>query len=133
VKDKGLFVHKDPNSKVMSTVYETMYILRPDLGDEAVDQAISRYQDMLKESGAEMLETQHRGKRRLAYEINRYREGIYIQMNYEAPGSAIAPMERAMRLSEEVIRYLTICFEEPAEGATERQPEAIPSAAPLGS
>ncbi len=119
----------------MSTLYETMYILRPDLGDEAVDQAISRYQDMLKESGAEDMETQHRGKRRLAYEINRYREGIYIQMNYQAPGTAIAPMERAMRLSEDVIRYLTICFEEPAEGSTERlgDIEPIASAAPLGS
>ena len=75
----------------MSTLYETMYILRPDLGDEAVDQAISTYQDMLSEAGATDLETQHRGKRRLAYEINRHREGIYIQMNYAAPGTAIAP------------------------------------------
>ncbi len=118
----------------MNTLYETMYILRPDLGDEAVDQAIVRYQDMLKESGAEMLETQHRGKRRLAYEINRYREGIYIQMNYQAPGTAIAPMERAMRLSEEVIRYLTILFEEPSETSDREIEAAIPaSAAPLGS
>ncbi|NJM96387.1 MAG: 30S ribosomal protein S6 [Phormidesmis sp. RL_2_1] len=114
------------------TLYETMYILRPDLSDEAVDQAISHYQDMLKESGADMLETQHRGKRRLAYEINRYREGIYIQMNYQAPGTAIAPMERAMRLSEDVIRYLTILFEAPSE-QSERQPEIIETAAPLGS
>jgi small subunit ribosomal protein S6 len=119
----------------MNTLYETMYILRPDLGDEAVDQAISRYQDMLKESGAEMLETQHRGKRRLAYEINRYREGIYIQMNYQAPGTAIAPMERAMRLSEEVIRYLTIIFEEPSEESGQRREEIEInlSGAPLGS
>ncbi|MEO1619563.1 MAG: 30S ribosomal protein S6 [Cyanobacteria bacterium J06632_3] len=116
----------------MSTLYETMYILRPDLGDEAVDQAISRYQDMLSEAGADMMETQHRGKRRLAYEINRFREGIYIQMNYQAPGTAIAPMERAMRLSEEVIRYLTIRFEEPSE-ESEREPEPTESAAPLGS
>jgi small subunit ribosomal protein S6 len=130
---KSLYDHKDPNFRVMSTLYETMYILRPDLGDEAVDQAISRYQDMLKESGAEDMETQHRGKRRLAYEINRYREGIYIQMNYLAPGTAIAPMERAMRLSEEVIRYLTICFEVPVEGSPEREPEPAASAAPLGS
>ncbi len=115
----------------MDTLYETMYILRPDLGDEAADQAISRYQDLLKEQGAEMLETQHRGKRRLAYEINRYREGIYIQMNYQAPGTAIAPMERAMRLSEDVIRYLTILFEEPAEDSGESEETA--SAAPLGS
>lgn len=119
----------------MNTQYETMYILRPDIGDEAVDGAISRYQDMLTESGAEELETQHRGKRRLAYEINRYREGVYIQMNYRAPGTAIAPMERAMRLSEEVIRYLTIRFEEPSEessGSTGDVPD-VSSAAPLGS
>jgi len=118
----------------MSTLYETMYILRPDISDEVVDQTISRYQDMLSESGADMMETQHRGKRRLAYEINRYREGIYIQMNYQAPGTAIAPMERAMRLSEDVIRYLTIRFEEPSEESENAiESEPAESAAPLGS
>lgn len=131
---ESLYDHKDLKFRVMNTLYETMYILRPDLGDEAVDQAISRYQDMLNESGAATLETQHRGKRRLAYEINRYREGIYIQMNYEAPGTAIAPMERAMRLNEEVIRYLTIRFEEPSgDSDGDQELEATASAAPLGS
>ncbi|MBD2690175.1 30S ribosomal protein S6 [Anabaena catenula] len=92
----------------MTTVYETMYILRPDLGDEQVDQAVTKYQNLLTEQGAEKIEIQNRGKRRLAYEINRHRDGIYIQFNYTAPATAIAPLERAMRLSEEVIRYLTI-------------------------
>ena len=89
-------------------VYETMYILRPDLNDEAIYATIGKYQTMLKDQGASILETQHRGKRRLAYEIDRNREGIYIQMNYTSPGSAIAPLERAMRLSDEVIRFLTV-------------------------
>ncbi|HEY9761049.1 MAG TPA: 30S ribosomal protein S6 [Trichocoleus sp.] len=89
-------------------VYETMYILRPDLSDELVDAAIGKYQSILKEQGADILETQHRGKRRLAYEIDRHREGIYIQINYTGPGAAVAPMERAMRLSEDVLRYLTV-------------------------
>ena len=89
-------------------IYETMYILRPDLGDEAVDQAIEKYQSVLKENGAEIIETQHRGKRRLAYEISRNREGIYIQMNYRVGGGAVAALERAMRLNEDVIRYLTV-------------------------
>ncbi|MCG6134955.1 MAG: 30S ribosomal protein S6 [Nostoc sp. LLA-1] len=92
----------------MSIVYETIYILRPDLGDEQVEQAIAKYQNLLQEQGAENMEVQNRGKRRLAYEIKKHRDGIYVQMNYTGPGSAIAPMERAMRLSEEVIRYLTI-------------------------
>ncbi|NEQ30116.1 MAG: 30S ribosomal protein S6 [Leptolyngbya sp. SIO4C5] len=92
----------------MSYMYETMYILRPDLNDEAIDQEIHKYQSIAQEQGAEILETQHRGKRRLAYEIQDHREGIYIQMNYQGPGNIIAPLERAMRLSEEVIRYLTV-------------------------
>jgi small subunit ribosomal protein S6 len=91
-----------------------MYILRPDLGEEQVDQAIAKYETLLREQGAEELEIQHRGKRRLAYEIQRQREGIYIQMNYNAPGRHVAPLERAMRLSEEVIRYLTLKEEVPA-------------------
>jgi len=89
-------------------VYETMYILRSDLADEQVDQAISKYQNLLQEQGAKEIQIQHRGKRRLAYEIKKQRDGIYVQMNYQAPGTAVAPLERAMRLSDEVIRYLTI-------------------------
>jgi small subunit ribosomal protein S6 len=88
--------------------YETMYILRPDLGDELTDQAIAKYQAILVEQGAISVDTQHRGKRRLAYEINRNRDGIYVQMNYTAAGNTVAVMERAMRLGEDVIRYLTI-------------------------
>jgi small subunit ribosomal protein S6 len=89
-------------------VYETMYILRPDISDDQVNQAIVKYQNLLKEHGAEMLETQHRGKRRLAYPIDKHREGVYVQMNYRSPGNAIAIMERAMRINEQVIRFLTV-------------------------
>ncbi|WP_066379449.1 30S ribosomal protein S6 [Anabaena sp. CA = ATCC 33047] len=95
----------------MTTVYETLYILRPDLTDEQVEQAIAKYQNILQEQGAENLEIQNRGKRRLAYEIDRHRDGVYIQFNYTGPGTAIAPLERAMRLSEEVIRYLTTKYD----------------------
>lgn len=102
-----------------SFIYETMYILRPDLGEEITDQAIEKYQGILRDQGAEEIETQHRGKRRLAYEINRHREGVYVQMNYKAPGTAIAVLERAMRLSEDVVRYLTVKQEVPEPEAVE--------------
>lgn len=92
----------------MQIVYETMYILRPDLNDEQVEQAITKYENLVREQGGENIQIQNRGKRRLAYEINRQRDGIYIQLNYTGPGNIIAPLERAMRLSEEVMRYLTI-------------------------
>ncbi len=108
----------------MSNNYEMMYILRPDLGEEQVDQAIAKYQNILREQGAESIEIQHRGRRRLAYEIQRHREGIYVQMNYKAPGTHVAVIERAMRLSEEVIRYLTLTQEEP-EAETPPEPVEV--------
>lgn len=101
--------------------YETMYILRPDLGDEITDQSITKYQNILIEQGAKDIDTQHRGKRRLAYEIERQREGVYIQMNYSSGGAAIAILERAMRLSDEVIRYLTIKTDAPSPVAAEAE------------
>ncbi len=92
----------------MNYIYETMYILRPDLSEELTDQAIEKYQTILRQQGTEQIEVQHRGRRRLAYEIQRQKEGIYIQMNYKSSGAAVAVLERAMRISDEVIRYLTV-------------------------
>ncbi|MEL7035578.1 MAG: 30S ribosomal protein S6 [Cyanobacteria bacterium J06592_8] len=88
-------------------VYETMYILRPDLIDEQVEVSIAKYKDLLQEQGGENIQIQNLGKRRLAYEIDNHREGVYVQMNYTGPGGQIAVLERAMRISDDVIRYLT--------------------------
>jgi small subunit ribosomal protein S6 len=62
-----------------------MYILRPDLGEEQVDQVITKYQTLLQEQGAEQIDIQHRGKRRLAYPIQRHRDGIYIPDELQSP------------------------------------------------
>lgn len=88
--------------------YETMYILRPDIPEEEVDTHIAKYRDLVIEAGGTVLDTQMRGKRRLAYPISKHREGIYVQLNHDGDGQQVAPLERAMRLSEDVIRYLTV-------------------------
>jgi len=88
--------------------YETMYILRPDIPEEEVETHVNKYRDIVLEAGGEVLDTQMRGKRRLAYSIAKHREGIYVQLNHNGNGQQVAPLERAMRLSEDVIRYLTI-------------------------
>jgi small subunit ribosomal protein S6 len=88
--------------------YETMYILRPDIPEEEVDSHIAKYRDLVIEAGGEVLDTQMRGKRRLAYPISKHREGIYVQLNHNGDGQQVGPLERAMRLSEDVIRYLTV-------------------------
>ena len=105
----------------MSNYYEMMYILRPDLSEEQVNETVNRYQDFLNERGAENIDILNRGKRRLAYPIKKFLDGIYIQVNYQADGTQIAPLERAMRLSEEVIRYMTLKLKNPpvSEESTE--------------
>lgn len=103
----------------MSNNYEMMYILRPDLSEEQVGESIDKYKNYLSENGAENLDIQVRGKRRLAYPMGKYLDGIYIQMNYEADGTQNAPLERMMRLSEDVIRYLTIKLKKRAMIAAE--------------
>ena len=88
--------------------YETMYILRPDIPEEEVETHVTKYRDLVIEAGGEVLDNQMRGKRRLAYPIAKHRVGIYVQLNHNGDGQQVAPLERAMRLSEDVIRYLTV-------------------------
>ena len=88
--------------------YETMYILRPDIPEEEVDNHLKKYSEILEKSGTEVLDSQMRGKRRQAYPIAKHKEGIYVQLSHSGDGQQIAILEKAMRLSEDVIRYLTV-------------------------
>ena len=88
--------------------YETMYILRPDIPEEEVDSHLKKYSEILEKSGTEVLDNQMRGKRRLAYPIAKHKEGIYVQLSHKGTGQQVSTLERAMRLSEDVIRYLTV-------------------------
>ena len=90
------------------TYYETMYILRPDIPEEEVDSHLKKYSEILEKSGTKVLDSQMRGKRRLAYPIAKHKEGIYVQLSHKGNGQQVATLERAMRLSEDVIRYLTV-------------------------
>ena len=93
--------------------YETMYILRPDIAEDEVTNHIEKYNKLLEEFGATILDSQMRGKRRLAYQIAKHREGIYVQLSHQGDGQHISKVEKAMRLSEDVIRYLTVKQEGP--------------------
>ena len=93
--------------------YETMYILRPDIAEDEVTNHIDKYNKLLEELGGKVLDSQMRGKRRLAYQITKHREGIYVQLSHQGDGQHIFKIEKAMRLSEDVIRYLTVKQEGP--------------------
>ena len=93
--------------------YETMYILRPDIAEDEVTNHIDKYNKLLEEFGGTILDSQMRGKRRLSYQIAKHREGIYVQLSHQGDGQHIFKIEKAMRLSEDVIRYMTVKQEGP--------------------
>ena len=93
--------------------YETMYILRPDIAEDEVTNHINKYNKLLEEFGGTILDSQMRGKRRLAYQIAKHREGIYVQLSHQGDGQHIFKIEKAMRISEDVIRYMTVKQEGP--------------------
>ncbi len=93
--------------------YETMYILRPDIAEDEVNNHIDKYNKLLEEFGGKILDSQMRGKRRLAYQIAKHREGIYVQLSHQGDGQHIFKIEKAMRLSDDVIRYMTVKQEGP--------------------
>ncbi len=101
--------------------YEMLYILRPDMIEEQVKAQVTRYNEFLGQYGVKNLTTKIWGKRRLAYPIHKFQDGIYVQLNYDADGTQVAPLEREMRLSEEVIRFLTVRLET-------KKPQAKPEA-----
>ena len=105
--------------------YETMYILRPDIPEEEVASHLTKYRDILVETGADVLDNQMRGKRRLAYPIAKHKEGIYVQLSHNGDGQQVAVLEKAMRLSEDVIRYLTVKQEGPLPA-----PRVVPGTEP---
>ena len=90
------------------TYYETMYILRPDIPEDEVENHLKKYSEVLEKAKAVIIDNQMRGKRRLAYSIGKYKEGIYVQLSHTGEGNHVEALERSMRLSEDVIRYLTV-------------------------
>ncbi|MED4731963.1 30S ribosomal protein S6 [Aneurinibacillus migulanus] len=88
--------------------YEVMYILRPDLQEEATKANVERFSNVITEDGGEMEKVNEMGKKRLAYEIDDHREGFYVLMNFQSEPQAVNEMERLMKISDDVIRYLVV-------------------------
>jgi small subunit ribosomal protein S6 len=88
--------------------YELLYIIRPDLDEEATTALVDRLSGLVASNGGDNLTVEKWGKRRLAYEIDDYKEGQYILMNFEGEGRTSKELERVMKISEDVIRFLTV-------------------------
>jgi small subunit ribosomal protein S6 len=87
--------------------YEVMYIIRPDVEQEAVQAVTEKFQGIIS-NGGEITKHDVMGKRRLAYEINKFRDGIYVLVHFNATPEVVAELDRVMKITDEVIRYLVV-------------------------
>jgi small subunit ribosomal protein S6 len=85
--------------------YELMYIIRPELEQEALQAVVDKFQGIIQ-NGGEITKHDVMGKRRLAYEINKIRDGVYVLVNFNATPEVVTELERILKISDEVIRYL---------------------------
>ena len=97
--------------------YETIFILRPDLGENQTKQSLKRVEDIVANGGGELIETDEWGIRELAYRIKRERRGYYIRLDYVAPGPVMNEVERNLKLMDESLRHLSVMVEEDADPA----------------
>ena len=96
-----------------ATQYEILYIIRPDMTDEAKQELIARFDQILTDKGSEVVESKDWAKKRLAYEINDYREGIYHLIIVKADDAdGINEFDRLARINRDILRHMITKIEE---------------------
>ena len=123
----------------MNRTYELMFIVRPDMTEEDQDKLISTLEHAVTSSGGQVKNVEKMGKRRLAYLVRRFHEGLYILLTVEGSGGLIHELERRLRVTEPVIKFMTVRIDEEQKrldkikairDARRKQSASAPPAAP---
>lgn len=93
-------------------LYETVFIARPDISSKDVDDLVAQFSGILKDKGGNVVKTEYWGLRNLAYRVNKNRRGHYALLGVDAPADALKEMERNIRLSPDVLRYMSVKVDE---------------------
>ena len=96
----------------MNRSYEVMFILRPDVEDAEVDKIVETFSGYVTNGGGTVKQVEKMGRRRLAYTVRKCNDGIYILLIVDAPANLIAEVERRLRVSEQVIKFITVRTDE---------------------
>lgn len=96
----------------MQRAYEVMFIVRPDVTEEDLEKLVSTLQNHATSAGATVKNAEKMGKRRLAYEVKKFQEGQYVLLVLNADGKAIHELERRLRVTEPVIKFITVRTDE---------------------
>lgn len=98
--------------------YELMVVLDPNLDEAAIEALNTRIQNLVTQRGGTIEHVEAWGRKRLAYPIGRYRDGVYILSRFQMPPNAAAEIERALKLTDSVIRHLLVRAEGLAPAST---------------
>ncbi len=96
----------------MSRLYEVMFIVRPDAVEEDIDKLIAGFTTSVTNGGGVVKNAEKMGRRKLAYMVRKFNDGNYVLLTVEANGAVVAELERRLRVSEPVIKYITVRIDE---------------------
>jgi len=96
----------------MNRTYELMFIVRPDMVEEDQDKLISTLETAVTSSGGVVKSVEKMGKRRLAYVVRRFHDGLFILLTFEGSGGLVHELERRLRVTEPVIKLLSVRIDE---------------------
>jgi small subunit ribosomal protein S6 len=96
----------------MQRTYELMFILRPDMTEEDQDRLVANLEGQVGTAGGTVKSVERMGKRRLAYLVRKFQDGIYVLMVLEGDGAMVKEVERRLRVTEPVIKFITVRVDE---------------------
>ena len=96
----------------MERFYEVMFIVRPDIEDADVDKLIAGFEQTIVNGGGTLRSTEKLGRRKLAYTVRKFNDGNYVLLTVDADGKLVAELERRLRVSEPVIKFITVRMDE---------------------
>ena len=96
----------------MNRTYEVMYIVRPDLEEADLEKLIEGFSAVVTNGGGEVTNIEKLGRRRLAYIVRKFQDGIYVLLHISADGPLVAELERRLRVTEQVIKFITVRTDE---------------------
>jgi small subunit ribosomal protein S6 len=96
----------------MSRLYEVMFILRPDVVEEDADKLIAGFSTNVTNGGGTVKTVDKMGRRKLAYAVQKFNDGFYVLLTIEASGPVVLELERRLRVTEQVIKFITVRIDE---------------------
>ena len=107
----------------MNRIYEELFIVKPDAPEEEVEQFVEQLTAQLKAAGATVDKVEKWGKRKLAYRVDKYREGSYVLLQVTAAPEVVRELERRLRVSDLVLKFITVRIDETLKRLEKRKKE----------